>query len=99
MVNVGYYIIYVLSANRNTDIIIRYACCELFGLSQLLVGRAGGVNHQSFAVADIGEMAGQFDAVDKFDAGFFAALDSKTEDSALTFREVPFGKGIIGVGL
>ena len=46
------------------------------------------MNHEAARVADIGEMADQFDAVDEFDAGVIAAANSEGEDGARAFRTI-----------
>ena len=60
---VSYYIINMFSANRYANIIRRYARGKLLLLIQLLMRRAGRMYHKRLAVADIGKMAGELDAV------------------------------------
>ena len=57
----------------------------------------GGVNYQGFAVADIRQMAGQLDAVDKLNAGFFSTLDSEAQNCTLTVRQVFFRQLVVRV--
>ena len=67
LVEVGDDVVDVLRADRDANIIGRHAGGKLLRLAQLLVRRAGRMDHERLAVADIGQMAGELDAVDEPD--------------------------------
>ena len=90
-------IVNVLGASGYADIVACYAGSNLFFGIELLMCRAGRVYHQCLAVANIGQMAGQLDAVDKLDARFPAAFDTEAEDGALTIGQIFLGQCVISM--
>ena len=68
----------ILDAHTQSYEIRGDAGCLLFGFAKLFVGGGRRVNHQTFSVADIGQMADQLQVLDEFDSRIPAALDAET---------------------
>ncbi len=64
---------------------------------ELLMRRAGGMDHQRLGVADIGEMGDQLQAVDEAPAGGAAALDAEADDRASAARQQAPGQRVVGM--
>ena len=69
LVQVGDDVAHVLDADRQADELRRHAGLRLLLGRQLRVRRRGRVDDQRLGVADVGQVAGQLDAVDELDAG------------------------------
>ena len=88
---------YVFDADGDADVFGADTGRELFGFGQLLMRGGGRVDHEGFGVSQIGEVAGEFDAIDQFDAGVFAAFDAEAHDRAGSSGDVFFGVGVVGM--
>ena len=75
-------VFYVFDSDREADVFRADARRRLLLAAQLLVRRGGRMNHQRLRVADVGQVAGEFDAVDELHAGGLAALDAEADDGA-----------------
>ena len=85
---IGDYVVNVLGTCGDADIVTRYTGGNLFLFIELLMCRAGRVDHQCFAVADVSKMARQFDTVDELNAGLLAAFDTEAKYGALTIGQI-----------
>ena len=59
LLKIGLNIVDVFDAYAYTHLIGVYAGSYLFGFAQLLVRGGGGVNHQGFGIAYVGQVAGK----------------------------------------
>ena len=58
LVEIGYYVINVLSTDRCSNIVGRYACRKLLSFVKLLMCCAGRMYHKGFTVTYIGKVTG-----------------------------------------
>ena len=73
------------------------ACGLELGSIHLLMGGAGGVNHQRLGVTDIGEMADHAKRLDELPAGGTTALDAEADDRARAARQQRLREFVVGV--
>src|SRR5579871_5139883 len=78
----------VFDSDREPDNVVAGAGRFPFLGSELAMRRRSRVDDQAARIADVGEMAEQFDVVDELHAGFVAALQSEGENAARAFRAV-----------
>ena len=83
-------IVDIFDAHRHPDVFGTHARRQLLLFGQLLVGGRSRVNHQRFGVPQIGQMAGELQAVDQLDARRFAAPNAEADNGARTAGNVFF---------
>ena len=78
LVKIGLDILDMFQAHGYANKFGRNACGALGFRAELLVRGGGRMEHQGLGVADVGQVAGQLDRIDKPLAGPAAAADAKT---------------------
>ena len=91
MVEVVDDVVYVFEADGGADKFGADAGGALVLFGELSVAGGGGVQDECFGVADVGEVAGELDVVDKCFAGGSASFDAEAEDGAEAAIEVLSG--------
>ncbi len=66
---------------------------------ELAVRRACRMNRQTLCIADVREVAEEFEPIDKVAPRIQATFDAKAENRARTFRQIFFRERVIGVAL
>ena len=90
-------VFYMFDANADAYLIGVYAGGDLFFFAQLFVSGGCRVYHQGLGVADVGEMAGEFQGIDEFGCKLFSASDAEVQDTAVAVVEISVSEGVIGI--
>ena len=90
LIQIGLDILDVFQTDADADVVVGYAGGLEFLGRLLAVGSAGRMDDQGFGVADIGQMRGQFDRLDKFPRGRVAAFHAESQNRAAAAGQVFF---------
>ena len=97
LVYVGDDVLDVFEPDGETHEVVGDAALALLVGGELLMGGAGGVDHERLGVADVGEVGEELDGVDEPAAGVEVALDAEPDDGAEAAAEVFPGEFVGGV--
>ena len=90
-------ILNILDADAQPDEVGADARAGHLVFAELAVGGGGRVDRQALGVADVRQVAEEFQALDEPAASFDPALDAEAEDRARALRQVLRGPRVVGV--
>jgi hypothetical protein len=90
-------ILNIFNANRYTNIVLADTGSDLLFIRKLLMSGTGRMNNQRLGVTNVRKVAAQFHRINELCSCLSTALDSETEDCALTSRQLALGPVIISV--
>ena len=94
-IKVGNDILDVLDTNGHSNQVRRDSRIRLLLLRKLRVRCRRGVDNQGFGITDVGQVTGEFEAVDGLASGGSVTLDTEGEDTTkVTLAEVLFGDSV-----
>ena len=86
LIKIVYNVGRIFNSDRDPDVVGADSRCNLHFSRKLRVGGCGRMDDEGFGIANISQMAGQFDTVNEFGAGYSTALDTKAHNRTLAVR-------------
>lgn len=93
LIQIGDQVANILQTDRKSNEVRRDPGRQLLVGRELLVGRAGGVDHQRLGVADVGQEREDLQPVDEGNRRIVSALDSEANEGAKEAALVILGRG------